>query len=288
LKEKTQAILFMILSALSFSLMQMVVKLSAAGIGTMQQVFFRNSVSLIVSAYLIKKEGLQFFGPKEYYPALFARSFFGFVGMILLFYAAANAKQGDVSVLNRTNILWVCLFAAVILKEKISKKQIPMIVLCLLGAVIALRPTFDSSILPLLAAALSAACCGMAYVMISYCKGRVPSMTVVFCFSLFSTVAAGVLMIPTYVPPKPVEWLMLILIGIFGSLGQIFVTNAYQKSPASQVSIFDYSGIIFSALIGALLLHERLTASTVIGALLITAAGLLSYLDGRKSPSTST
>ena len=239
----------------------------------MQQVFFRNSISLLVAAYLIKKEGLRFFGPKEYQPALLARSLFGFLGMILLFYASAHASQGDVSVLNRTNILWVCLFAALILKERISKEQIPMM---------ALRPTFDSNVLPLLAAELSALCCGVAYVMISYCKGHVPSMTVVFYFSLFSTVGAGILMIPSWVFPTPKQWFMLILIGLFGSLGQIFITNAYQKAPAAEVSIYDYSGIIFSALIGTLLLHERLSASTVIGALLITAAGVLSYRSGRR------
>ena len=282
MKEKTQAVLFIILSAFSFSLMQAMVRLSASGIGTMQQVFFRNSISLLVTAYLIKKEGLRFFGPKEYQPALLARSLFGFLGMILLFYASAHASQGDVSVLNRTNILWVCLFAALILKERISKEQIPMIALCLVGTVVALRPTFDSNVLPLLAAELSALCCGVAYVMISYCKGHVPSMTVVFYFSLFSTVGAGILMIPSWVFPTPKQWFMLILIGLFGSLGQIFITNAYQKAPAAEVSIYDYSGIIFSALIGTLLLHERLSASTVIGALLITAAGVLSYRSGRR------
>ncbi len=53
-------------------------------------------------------------------------------------------------------------------------------------------------------------------------------------------------------------------------------------SPAAEVSIYDYSGIIFSALIGMLLLGEGLAVTTVIGALLITAAGLLSYFNGRR------
>lgn len=281
-KEKTQAALFIILSAFFFSMMQAMVRLSASGIGTMQQVFFRNSISLLVAAYLIKKNGLRFFGPKEYQPALLLRSLAGSLGMILLFYASAHASQGDVSVLSRTNILWVCLFAALILKERISKEEIPMIALCLAGTVIALRPTFDSSILPLLAAELSALCCGVAYVMISYCKGHVPSTTIVFYFSLFSTVGAGILMIPSWVSPTPKQWFMLILIGLFGSLGQICITNAYQKAPAAEVSIYDYSGIIFSALIGMLLLGEGLAVTTVIGALLITAAGLLSYFNGRR------
>ncbi|MFQ8819489.1 MAG: hypothetical protein ACLR8R_10270 [Oscillospiraceae bacterium] len=50
--------------------------------------------------------------------------------------------------------------------------------------------------------------------------------------------------------------MMLILIGIFGAGGQIGLTYAYQKAPAAEVSIYDYSGIIFSAILGYVLLDE--------------------------------
>ena len=59
---------------------------------------------------------------------------------------------------------------------------------------------------------------------------------------------------------------MLILIGIFGAGGQIGLTYAYQKAPAAEVSIYDYSGIIFSAILGYVLLDESLSLSTIVGA----------------------
>lgn len=52
-------------------------------------------------------------------------------------------------------------------------------------------------------------------------------------------------MIPSFVVPTPRDLIMLILIGIFGAGGQIGLTYAYQKAPAAEVSIYDYSGIIF-------------------------------------------
>ena len=99
---------------------------------------------------------------------------------------------------------------------------------------------------------------------------------------LFSTIAAGLLMIPSFVVPTPRDLMMLILIGIFGAGGQIGLTYAYQKAPVAEVSIYDYSGIIFSAILGYVLLDESLSLSTIVGAALITAGGLWSYCANRK------
>ena len=73
-------------------------------------------------------------------------------------------------------------------------------------------------------------------------------------------------MIPSFVVPTPRDLMMLILIGIFGAGGQIGLTYAYQKAPAAEVSIYDYSGIIFSAILGYVLLGESLSLSTIVGA----------------------
>ena len=162
------------------------------------------------------------------------------------------------------------------------RDRIPVILLCLAGSVAAMRPSFDSNTLPLVLALLTAVSSGLAYTMIAFCRGQVNPMTVIFHFSLFSTIAAGLLMIPSFVVPTPRDLMMLILIGIFGAGGQVGLTYAYQKAPAAEVSIYDYSGIIFSAILGYVLLDESLSLSTIVGAALITAGGLWSYCANRK------
>lgn len=267
----------MLVSTTSFCLMSMVVKLSATTVGTLQQVFFRNLVSLIAVGVVIWKRNLPFLGEKQYQPALFARSFFGFVGVIMLFYATANARQADIAILSRTSPIWTTVFAALILKEKISKVQVPVIALCLAGTVVAMRPSFDSNILPLLLAAATAVSSGLAYTMIAFCKGKVHPLTVIFHFSLFSTVAGFFLMLPTFTMPTFRDVIMLILIGVFAASGQIGLTFAYQKAPASEVSIYDYVGIVVSMLIGNLVFGEPLAASSILGGVLITSSALWSY-----------
>ena len=281
MENRKQAILLMTLSSASFCLMSLVVKLSATNIGTLQQVFFRNLVSLFIVGFLIYRKKLPFLGEKKYQPALCARSFFGFLGVVMLFYATAHARQADVAIISRTTPIWTTLFAALILKEKISRVQIPVIALCLAGSFAAMRPAFDSGLLPLLMAAATSVTSGMAYTMIAFCRGKVNPLTVIFHFSLFSTVAAFFLMLPSFVMPSGRDFCMLFLIGVFAAGGQIGLTYAYQKAPASEVSIYDYVGIVISMLLGYFVLGEPLTPATVLGGLLITDSALWSYFYNR-------
>lgn len=276
----------MLLSSASFSLMSLVVKLSSTNIGTLQQVFFRNLISLIIVGPIIHKQGLSFLGEKKYQPALCARSLFGFLGVIMLFYATANARQADVAIISRTTPIWTTLFAMLILKETISKVQISVIALCLAGSFVSMRPAFDSDIFPLLMAAATAVASGMAYTMIAFCRGKVAPLTVIFHFSLFSTVAAFFLMLPSFVMPSSSEWVLLLLIGVFAAGGQLGLTYAYQKAPASEVSIYDYTGIVISMLLGYFVLQEPLTLHSTIGGVLIICSALWSYRYNRHHEGT--
>ena len=86
----------MMLSALSLSMMQLMVKLSAQSVGTFEQVFCRNLFSMAIAAVLLRKERLAFRVSSCRGP-LFLRSLFGFLGILLLFLATARANQADVS-----------------------------------------------------------------------------------------------------------------------------------------------------------------------------------------------
>ena len=90
LSEKQGGVLLMLLSALFFSAMQVAVSYSGSRIPVMEQVFCRNLISLVVAFVLIRKNNLSLFGDKSVQPLLFGRSFFGFVGVISLFYRIAR------------------------------------------------------------------------------------------------------------------------------------------------------------------------------------------------------
>ena len=91
--KKTKAILFMILSACSFSVMQLAVKLSG-GIPMMQQVFVRNFFTLFIGFYMAMSHHVGSpFGKKENQKALFFRGVLGYLGVVMYFYASVICMQ---------------------------------------------------------------------------------------------------------------------------------------------------------------------------------------------------
>ena len=227
--QRQKGALYMILSALCFASMQVVVRLSRE-IPTMEQIFMRNSFVLIVSAIIILRKKGSLFGPAKYQPYLF-----GFLGLITLFYASSHAAQGDVTVLNKLSPIFVTLLAAVFMKEKLSPIQIPALALSMAGAFIVFRPSFESNPFPLVVAFLSAVTSGVAYTFLSFFKGKVDGLTVMMHFSTFSAIASIPFMLKDFVVPSFKQAVLLLLIGVFGSLGQAFITYAYRFAPASEI-----------------------------------------------------
>ena len=197
--------------------------------------------------------------------SIWGRSFFGFIGIILLFYATGNARQADVALLNRTSPIFVTIFAGLFLKERISFGEIISTALCLLGAFIAMQPSFDSNPFPLFAALLASIAGGIAYTMLSYCKNFASPTTIIYHFSALSTICSGLLMIRTFAFPPFETAIQLVLIGIFAALGQFLLTYAYQKAPASEVSIYQFSGVVFTALLSFVVFNEPISKSAIVG-----------------------
>lgn len=282
-KNQTLATALMLASTTGFCLMQVFVRMSGTRIGTMQQVFFRNAVSFLIAFCSIIRAGV----PVTVRPGVrwlvFIRSLFGFLAVVVLFYAFNNGRQADVTTLSRTSAFFTTLFSALFLKEKISKVQIPALLLCFCGAVIAFCPKFGDGISPaLLCAVLDAVFSGVAYTTLSVLGGKAHPLTVVFYFSAFSCLSAGFLMIPQYVQPTANELYLLVLIGVTAAVGQIGLTYACQLSSAAQMSIYSYVSIPVSMLFGLLFFQEKITVKSVIGGALVIISALWQYGSKRK------
>lgn len=277
-KQHAQGILLIILSTLSFGFMQIFVAMTGDEIHIMEQTFFRNLIGLIVIGILVKRDHISFFGDKQFQPQLIGRSLSGFLGVILLFYAARNALQADVTILNRISMFTITAASAIFLHEKLTKIHIPTMILAFMGAFIAANPTFDSSFLPLLAAFASALCNTVAYALVSYLAGKVNPLTVIMHFCVFSTVASIPFMITTFVIPTGWNLFCLLMIGTFGAIGQITMTYAYRHAPAGEISIYSQIAIPFNALLGFLFLNEIPTVRNLIGSILVLSASTILFL----------
>lgn len=277
LTRKQKGILLMLLSTFLLCAMQVVVSMMNSNIGVMEQVFFRNFISLFVAFYFIKKNKLPMFGERKYQPALFARSLFGFLGIILLFYASRHAFQADVTILSKIAPFLITVFSVFFLNEKISKMQVPALFIAFAGAYLAANPSFDSNFLPLGCALAAAVCNSICYTLLGFFKEKVNAMTVIMHFSTFSMAASIPFMMGSFVIPTMRELIMLLLIGFFGSFGQITLTYSYRMVAASEVSIYNQAGILYSIVLGFIFLGEKPASSSLIGGSLVMLASLLVY-----------
>ena len=284
MSERTKGAALMCTSALLFSAMQIPISLSGTTIPIMEQVFFRNIVTLILSFILIMRSGGSLFGTKKNQPLLFVRSAFGFLGLITQFYAVAHANQGDVSTMMKLSPFMITLWAAIFLKEKIRKVQIPALLIAFLGAAFVANPAFNSNLLPLFMAFLCAFFSSVSYTLLAYFKNKVDGMTIIMHFSTFCVLACIPFMIFDFVMPTFKELLLLLLIGVFGGFGQIALTYAYRLATAAEISIYNYSGIVFSIILGYVFLGEVLDVTSVIGCALVIIAALITYIfSGKKT-----
>lgn len=267
----------MLLSAFLFAVMQILINITGDRIPLMEQVFFRNIVSLIISFVIIKRHGLSMFGERKYQPFLFMRSAFGLMGLVCLFYAASRASQADVTILSKLSPFLITIFAFFFLKERIARIQVPALLIAFSGAFLVANPAFHSDVLPLLLAFLCAIFASVSYTLLAYFKDKVDAVTVIMHFSTFCAVVSLPFFVINSTLPNITDFLLLLLMGTFGGFGQIALTYAYRMAPASEVSIYNYSGILFSMVLGYLLLGETVAPNSLFGGALVVFASLLTY-----------
>ena len=107
-------------------------------------------------------------------------------------------------------------------------------------------------------------------------------MRKVFVFRKLSVGGAGADINVGKILQNIFEIIMLLIIGIFAGFGQFFLTVAYKKAPVSAVSIYNYTGVIFSYLFSIFLFNEKVDIYSIIGMVIIIFAALLVYFYKNK------
>ena len=284
--NRLKGIFFIILSAFGFAVMSAFIKLSG-DLPNIQKVFFRNLVSAIIALFLIIKLKGSFTGKKENRKILIYRSLFGTIGIIFNYYAIDNLVLSDANMLNKISPFLVVVFCALILKEKINLKQILAIIVAFIGALFIVKPSFDIRVVPYIIGFLSAVFAALAYTCVRMLGNKEEYYTIVFFFSTFSLVTVLPMFIYVYEPMTTMQFVYLILAGIFASLGQFGVTLAYKYAPAKEISIFDYSNIIFSAILSIFLFGVYPDKLSVVGYFIIFAAAFYMFLYNKRQDKLS-
>ncbi len=277
---KKKGIIYILLSALFFSIMAAFVK-SVPELPLTEKMFFRNMVGLIAVSFTVYRKKIKL---KPQKPTLMLlRSLFGLIGVGLYYAALERLPLANAVILNKLSPFFVMVFAVFFLKEKVNRPQKVALLIAIVGALFVVRPSLDYSLLPGILGLLSAAFAGAAYTVIRKLTAYDPPILIVFYFCLFSSVVLLPFMaIEGFVVPDVTELMSLLGIGVSALIAQLFMTNAYQYAPASELSIYSYSDIIFSFMIGLVVWFELPDVLSLFGGVLIVLGGIVNYMNSRK------
>lgn len=250
LSDKNKGIIFIVLSSFFFALMSLFVRL-AGDLPVMQKSFFRNLIAVLFAAIVLFRERPEIKLDKGDWNGLLLRSIFGTIGILCNYYAVDHLMLADASILNKTAPFVAVLMGALILGEKLKGFHIAVVCCAFGGALMVVKPGSGILAMPALVGLIGGVMAGTAYTMVRYLgKRNVPGPFIVFFFSAFSCIVLSPLMLLDFKPMSMQQLVFLLLAGLSAAIAQFSVTAAYCHAPSREISVFDYSQIIFSALMG--------------------------------------
>ncbi|MBP3882623.1 MAG: DMT family transporter [Lachnospiraceae bacterium] len=284
--NRTKGILFILSAAFFFSLMTVFVRLSG-DVPTMQKAFFRNIVAAFLAAFILMRSGEKFYIPRTSLMDMFLRCSIGTMGILCNFWAVDHMQIADANILNKLSPFFAILMSIFILKERPNRVEWLSVLLAFIGAAFVAKPGAGIASFPALVAILGGFTAGTAYTYVrklglSGVKGPV----IVFSFSVFSTLILLPNILLNYHPMSVKQFVFLVLAGCSAAIAQLSVTAAYQNAPARDISVFDYSQVVYAAMFGFLLWGEIPDALSFLGyAIIIGTAFGKWYWMTKRSPS---
>ena len=270
---------YMAAGAFFFSLMSLLVKIAGQRLPSQEVVLVRAVVTLALSWWGVRAAGVHPWGNDR--ARLVVRGVVGFLALSGFYYAVVHLPLADATVVQYTNPVFASLLAVPVLGERLRGREVATVLVCMLGVVIATRPTFlfghGAGTLDPVAVGIglaAAVCSAGAYVTVRSLRGREDPLVIVFYFALVSVVCALPTALPGAIWPTPLEWLVLLGVGVTTQVGQVCITRGLHLERAGRATAVGYLQIVFAALWGALFFAELPDAGTVIGAVLIVGSTL--------------
>ena len=277
MREKTKAILYIILAGVGFSFMNVFVRLSG-DLPTIEKAFFRNLVAAFIALVVLIRSDLGLHYEKRHIPMLFMRSICGTLGIMCNFYAVDHMNIADASILNKLSPFAAVIFSIFLLKEKASLKQYAALIGLFIGALFVIKPSLNfADFAPGLIGFTGGMGAGAAYAAVRYLSNHgAKNPQIVFLVMLPFVIAF-------YKPMSFFQLFCLLMAGASAAVGQFSITAAYSHAPAKEISIFDYSQIITSAILGFIFFSQIPDALSFIGYAVIIGISYLNWRAGLKA-----
>jgi len=274
---------YMLISVTFFSLMDVLVKVTGEyALGEI--LFFRSLFGLIPIFFLIPKNRLKNFYKTQKISLHFYRSLFGTIAMASIFIALRNLELAETVAMTFAGPIFVTLFSIFFLSEKVRLTRWSAVIIGFIGVIFISRPGFETAnifyIFPVIF------CLGFAAVCILIRKLTLYGESV-WLIAFYFTLVSGLVGLATFpfggwLIPTKIDFILLALIGIFGSVANLLLTQSYKLAEVSLTTPLKYLALIYAIAFGFFIFQEIPSFYTILGAGLIVVSSLIIFTRERQ------
>lgn len=239
-------------------------------------ILFRSIITFVMCYAIIRARQLPFFGINKKW--LIIRGVFGTAALTIFFFTLDNLPLAVATTVQYLSPLFTVIIATFLLKERVKYIQWFFMVVAFGGiALLGMSKLLSEDVLIsginpewVMLGVLSAFLSGIAYNAIVKCQPTDQPITIVMYFPLIATPIMTIYAIfVEFVLPQGIEWLLIIIIGVFTQFAQIFMTKALHAENTATVTPFKYFGSIYAFFIGLFLFDEVISLYGIVAIVLI-------------------
>ena len=274
---------YMLVSVTFFSLMDVCVKLTGEyALGEI--LFFRSLFGFLPIFFLIPKDRLKNFYKTQKIGLHLWRSLFGAIAMASIFIALRNLELAETVAMTFAGPIFVTLFSIFFLSEKVGLTRWSAVILGFIGVIFISRPGFETAnifyIFPIIF------CLGFAAVCILIRKLTLYGESV-WLIAFYFTLVSGLVGLATFpfggwLIPTKIDFILLALIGIFGSVANLLLTQSYKLAEVSLTTPLKYLALIYAIAFGFFIFQEIPSSYTIFGAGLVVISSLIIFTRERQ------
>ena len=276
LSKNQLGFLYMFLSICAFSIMDVIVKWSVDyPIG--QVLFFRGFFGIVFYFFIIPKNRLHDFYITKRAGLHFLRCFSGLIALVAIFIALRSLPLATVVSISFAAPIFTTIFSIFLLSEKVGIYRWLAVIIGFIGILIITEPGITNLniyyIFPIIF------CLGLSYVAITIrqLSTSEPVWLISFYFSLSITLLSFFTISQGWIMPDLKDFLILSMIGIFGGVANLWLSQSYKYSEVSLVTPLKYLALVFAIIFGYFIWNEIPTIKTLIGALLVIVSTMIIF-----------
>jgi drug/metabolite transporter (DMT)-like permease len=260
-------------AGLGFALMGAFIKTASQSLPNEMVVFLRNLFGLLILTLWLRPRARDLHTRRLGGHVL--RAAFGLTAMYCFFFALARLHLAEAMLLNYSTPLFIPLIAWAWLGERPPGAVWLAVAVGFAGVALILKPGFGLLTWAGLVGLLAGLFAALAMTNIRRISETEPVSRIVLYFALLGTAVSALPLPWAWQTPSWHDAGLMLGAGLFATLGQLWLTRAYSLAPAARVGSLVYSAVVFAALLGWLLWDERPDLLSVLGMLLVVAAGML-------------